>query len=256
MDHKKWVVTFLFTSLIAAALGIDFMGPPTATLKKGQFKTDFTYHFSENDIELEDGEILGFSIRDVDVDDLETNRYYATFTYGLDERIEVYAKLGGITVEEDELDLSAGADVTYGIGTRITTNKSKEVDWGVGVLANWFDVDDDYSGSVGADNYNGEFDLDAYELQVTAGPTFKFPGWKLYGGVFFYMLGGDLDAEESGTILGNPYSLSASADLEADSNVGGYIGTVMHLTKNVDAMVEVAVLSDGYGIGGNIGWKF
>ena len=50
MNRKlKWVV-LMVVSLGVTAMAIDFMGPPTATLKKDQTKIAFTYHFSENDI--------------------------------------------------------------------------------------------------------------------------------------------------------------------------------------------------------------
>jgi hypothetical protein len=229
-----------------SVLALDFMGPPTATLKQGQWKTDFTYFYSEADIELTDITIFDFNFGDLDADDLEVSRYYANFTYGLDERVEVYAKIGGIDVEQSDSRFDSSADLTYGWGTRITTNKSKAVDWGVGFLMSWLNADDSYS--VGGDDL--DVDFDAYELQVAAGPTFKFRGWKLYGGVFYYMLDGDVEFRSTSI------PLDVDLDAEEDSNVGGYIGTLMHLTKNMDAMVEVAGLSDGWGIGGNIAWKF
>lgn len=258
MDKRMCWVVGMVLCLCGSVLAMDFMGPPTATLKRGQWKTDFTYFYSETDIELTDIRLFDFNFGDLDADDLEVNRYYANFTYGLDERVEVYAKIGGIDAEYDDdvLSFSGDTELTYGWGARVTTNKSKEVDWGVGFLMSWFDGDDSYSGTSGIDSYRGSLDVDGYELQVAAGPTFKFRGWKLYGGVFYYMLDGDIDGRESGTLLGIPYSGTANADMEEDSNVGGYIGTLMHLTKNIDAMVEVAGLSDGWGIGGNIAWKF
>ncbi|MCI0498877.1 MAG: hypothetical protein L0Y36_04235 [Planctomycetales bacterium] len=256
MDKRmRWVVLMVI-SLSVTAMAIDFMGPPTATLKKGQWRTDFTYHFSENDIELTNITIEGFNLGDLDVDEIEIQRYYATFGYGLDDRWEIYAKIGGADLEQDDISFSSDADLAYGWGTRITMNQSKEVDWGVGFLMSWFGADEDYSGSSESDTYKTSFDIDAYELQVAAGPTFKMQGWDLYGGIFYYMLEGDIDAKETGTDGGVPYSLTGTADMEEDSNVGGYVGTLMHLTKNIDAMVELAFVSDGWGVGGGIGWKF
>lgn len=256
----QWGVLMVMT-LGVTAMAIDFMGPPTATLKKGQWKTDFTYHLSENDLELTDAVIGGVDVGDFDLEDFEIQRYYATFGYGIDDRWEIYGKLGGVDVEQDDSEFSSGSDIAFGWGTKITTNKSKEVDWGIAAQMSWFQSDDDpsWSETIDGDTYalNSRLDIDAYELQVAAGPTFKFPGWKLYGGVFYYMLDGDLDAKGTFTQNGNPLAIgTASADVEEDSNVGGYVGTLMHLTKNIDATVELAFISGGWGAGGSIGWKF
>ena len=75
-------------------MAIDFMGPPTADLKEGQWKVGYTYHYSENDLLLED----------VKIDAVKITRNYATFNYGLvDQRMELYGFIGYADTEIESL---------------------------------------------------------------------------------------------------------------------------------------------------------
>ncbi len=81
--------------------------------------------------------------------------------------------------------------------------------------------------------------------------------WKLYGGPFYYYLDGDFDLDskeyESGTLTG---LCKESADLEADSNFGGFIGAIFPLSKSMDWTTEFSATGDGWAIGTGLGWKF
>lgn len=242
------ILVVLLLSTFAAA--IDFMGPPTATLSGGQFKPDFTYHYSENDAILEDID-SPVDFGRIDAEDLYINRYYSTFTYGLNDRWEAYGKAGAGTVGDSDTGFA------YGWGTRVTAIDGDDVDWGVGFLMSWLDdADDDGDRRVciQGERHSGDFDWDLLEIQAVAGPTIHFDGWKLYGGVFYYALEGDWDATVTGPTLMAPVRMSG--DLDEDADVGGYVGSVIDLATNSNMMIETAFINGGWAVGANIAWLF
>lgn len=231
------------------ALAIDFMGPPTATLRQGEFKPDFTYNYSENDVELKNVN-TPVDYGRIEFDDLDLNRYYGTFDYGLNDRWEAYGKAGAGSVE------SGDADFAYGWGTRLTAIDGETIDWGVGFLMSWLEAEDQdgHLVCIDAQRHEGRFDFDLYEMQLMAGPTISFDGWKLYGGVFYYRLEGDFDGKVTGPTLMSAAPIKG--DLDEASDVGSYVGAVLDLADNMNAMIETAVIDGGWAIGANIGWLF
>jgi hypothetical protein len=227
------------------------MGPPTATLNSGQFKTDFTYHYSENDINLRDVDLAGAGIGYIVFDELNINRYYGTAAYGLTDRWEAYGKLGGGSIE------SSSPAFAYGWGTRVTLIDGDRVDWGLGFLMSWLDdVEDDDSHLVciAGQPHEGRYSFDVREIQAMAGPTIWFDGWKLYGGVFYYDLDGDFDATVTGPLLVTP--LRISGDIDEEDHIGGYIGAVIGSVTGLEAMIETAFLGGSWAVGGSLGWRF
>ena len=92
---------------------------------------------------------------------------------------------------------------------------------------------------------------------IAVGPTVDMGGWKLYGGPFYYYLSGDLDVKGTFTAPGFGSSRwKASGDLEADSNVGGFVGGQFTLTGNCDMTTELSFTGDSWAIGTGIVWKF
>jgi hypothetical protein len=68
------------------------------------------------------------------------------------------------------------------------------------------------------------------------------------------MLNGDLDFTTKVDGIG-PVG-TANADLEEDSNFGGFAGAVLNLAENMDMTIEFAATGDGWAVGTGIGWKF
>ncbi|MHC5082856.1 MAG: hypothetical protein ACYTET_02805 [Planctomycetota bacterium] len=251
MNRKRLSIWIMALLISTTTLAIDFMGPPRASLDKQQFKLGFTYHYSENDLEVASGSL----------DNVDVSRYYAILGYGLADWAEVYAILGVADVEQDDIGFSSSVEAAYGWGFKATVHETEKLDWGVITQMSWFKVDDSASVNRRFGDYtftgSGSVDMDAYELQIAFGPTMKFEKWQLYGGGFYYLLDGDLDAKGSFTLNGNPIAAGkVSADLDEDSNVGAFAGALFHLPGNLDANAEVAATGDAWGIGGNLTWKF
>ena len=219
----------------ANCFAIDFMGPPTAGLKQGQWNIGAIYSFSETDLEISDAD---YTLKDVEI-----NRYWANLGYGFADCWEANLRLGAANAEIDDFggeDFSGGTDFAWGFNTKVTFASAEKIDWGALFQMSWIDTEDTIEGV--------DLEIDGYEMQIAAGPTLKMEGWKLYGGPFLHFVDADIEVE----IL----DLTGSADLEEDSEFGGYVGTQIDLTENTALNIEGQVTGGGWGIGAGIGWRF
>jgi len=271
MNKMLLGITSIVMILGANSMAIDFMGPPTASLDSGQWKIGYTFDCSRNDVLAKNIQLDGV---DTGLDEvtigMKVTRNYFTFNYGIEpRRWEVYGFLGlGNAKESDSLFISgenirfnSNNNFAFGIGTKVTTNSSDNVDWGVLFQTSWLKADDelwsgtfDYSG----DTYSGKWDaeFDAWEMQIAVGPTIKNEGWKIYGGPFVHIVGGNVEEKLSGTINGDPASAKITGKLRQDQGIGGYIGAQIDFGKNCAFAVEYAYTGSSEGIGGNVSWKF
>jgi len=150
------------------------MGPPTASLKQGQFKTGLEYFYSDMDLEMEGGKNVesytekyedwsdsdagGYKLLDKTLQ-AKMNKIYANLGYGIADNWEVFIRLGGVDGDLDfdlqsavDLDEYPGADpnevttinfdgdftFAYGIGSKATFwEQSPELKWGVLFQMSW-----------------------------------------------------------------------------------------------------------------------
>ena len=239
MNHR-WVLGIaVLVIFCGSSLGLDFMGPPTATLNRGQIELGFATSFSENDIEAKALDVS------VILDDVQVSKYYGIFNAGVLKEWEVSARIGSGDAEVD--DFNGSNELAYGFGTKVTFWHFNDT-WEIGGLAQISFFSADEEDTIGGDVYEIEVD-DAYELQLAAGPTFSLNEYvRIYGGPMFYALEGDLDAELNGANL-------ISVDLEETENFGGYIGAQFDICTT-EISIEYLATSDAWGVGGSIVWKF
>lgn len=239
------------------------MGPPTAELSKGQWNLGFNYTYSTQDLDTTTAKLVRtgedpttFHLK---TKDFNVHRYYVAVGYGLAEWWEVYGQLGIADLKADFSGDTAGApwndgvnfddDFAWGLGTRFTLAEQGKVKWGLSAQMNWLDTN--WDDNVGA-NTKLKYSVETFDLLVAVGPTIDMGGWKLYGGPFYYYLNGDYKYTNV-----SPGSLwKETADLEADSNFGGFIGAQFALSESVDLATEISSTSDGWAFGTGIGWKF
>jgi len=224
--------------------------------------------------------------------DFNTQRYVGRLAYGVSDSWTVYGQLGGANVEgkwrgsppvdpeEGEVGVSEGLslnfdnDFTWGLGTKVTFAKQPKTDWGVAFQMNWLNTSWSEKGSTTTDYDNfwtcseverDSIDLESYDIVIAVGPTVDMGGWRLYGGPFYYYLSGDIERKGETTEVdtgptGVGYTgthsevnkYSASADLDADSNFGGYIGAQVDISKTCNATLEFAATGDGWGVGAGL----
>ena len=235
MKKQKFLVMILLVlGLSGTAMAFGPLGPPTAGLKTGQFGIAAEYSYSDSDVEVS---ALGSSGT---LEGLESNMFLGQIGYGLSDDWEFYGLVGMADHECDDLDpLDFGFDFAYGFGTKVTLAKDETLAWGALFEMGWRQGDDSLYG-IGVD-------IDYYEMFIAVGPTWNAAeGVRIYGGPFFYMLDGEIDTSISGI----------SADLEEESNFGGYIGAEFDLCPNNSLYFEYQLTGDMQTFGAGIGWKF
>jgi hypothetical protein len=250
------------------------IGPPTAGLNKGQWSAGFDYSYSTQG--LDTTTLKGTYAPESGVypththlkfKDLETQRYYGTIGYGIDDWWELNGSLGMADVKDtykqvggtEWIGINLDNDLAWGWGTKITFAKQDKVNWGVAVQMNWLDTSMSYdtTESSGTELYHRTPSLSTYDLLVAVGPTIDMGGWKLYGGPFYYYLNGDLDSKVVGYDEGGfDFIDKESGDLRAKDNFGGFIGAQVDLTNGIVWTAEFSAQQNGWGLGTGIACKF
>jgi hypothetical protein len=267
MRTKSVVFGLLVAIMSTCAFG--FIGTPTAELNKGQWNLGYDYTYSDMDldktkaketgVEDVDGDLVGWSeTTKVKLKEFKINRHYLTIGYGICDKWEVYGQLGGADIKEKEKwyrwqGYNFDNDFAWGWGTRITLSQQDNVKWGVSAQMNFLDsgIEENFSIPGYSDKDTSKFET--WDLLIAVGPTIDMGGWKLYGGGFYYDLQGDLSYKWSNSD-GEWYK--GSMDLEAASNVGGFIGAKFALNENTDITTEFSATADGWAVGTGIAYKF
>jgi len=268
----------LVAIMCVSAFGVGFIGTPTAELDQSQWNVGFNYTYIDMDLAKTkvtssgalfdaDGSLVdsGSESFKLAVNDVKIQRYYGTIGYGLTESWEAYVQLGIADVKarmksDDPDDEWTGYnfdnDFAWGWGTRYTFYEQDKVRWGASVQMNWLDTSWDLE-ETGEDFTSEEqFDYSTYDLIVAVGPTVDMGGWSLYGGPYYYMVSGDLDVDESDIWETGSETWKASADLEEDSNIGGFVGAQVGLKENCNLTTEFAFSGDGWAIGAGVALAF
>jgi hypothetical protein len=254
---NKMIMLFglLVAIMSVSAYGVGFIGTPTAELDQGQWNVGFNYTYISMDLDDTTVKYDDGSTEKIKINDNKVQRYYGTIGYGLTKMWEAYVQLGIADVKadfEDSTGESSGLnfdnDFAWGWGTKYTFYEQNNYRWGVSVQMNWLDTSWDASGVDWEDNV----DYESYDLIVAVGPTVDMGGWNLYGGPFFYMLDGDLDGSEID--MGVP--CKSSADLEEDSNFGGFIGAQCMVMDEYRVTTELSFSGSGWAIGAGVCYAF
>ena len=201
-----------------SALAITVMGPPTATLERGQFAIAPEYSYSENDIEKERGGI----------EDVSLNLLLLRIAYGLTDDVELYVR-GGTGGG------SQWIPITLGAGVKWTFTEYAGIPLGVLFQAQWLP---------GTQLFAGELDL--YEIQIATGPTYRLDRFYVYGGPFLHFLRGEAE--------NRPFN--RDYDVEEESVFGIYAGVGADLTEHLGVYVELQATGGAYGFGAGLPWNF
>ncbi len=200
------------------ALAITVMGPPTATLERGQFAIVPEYSYSETDIEKERRGI----------DDVTLNLLLLRIAYGFRDDVELYVR-GGTGGG------SQWIPITLGAGVRCTFTEYAGIPLGVLFQAQWLPGTEFFAG-----------DLDLYEIQIAAGPTYRVDRFYLYGGPFLHFLRGE----------GENNFFNTDYDVHEESVFGAYVGVGAELTEHLGVHVELQATGGAYGFGPGLPWNF
>jgi hypothetical protein len=270
MIQKRWfiVVLVVVLSFVFEARANDPMGPPTAGLKKGQWRVSVEDAYSNIDIKADS--IPEFDLTSATIKNVELNKVYGNIGVGLTDDLEIFLRLGGAWAKPDKGDnednlagyIGSGDGFAMGGGAKATFAKSEDgkVKWGILAQMSWANLDFDESYSFEGETLRLTTQADVFEVQIAAGPTIQLTDcFSIYGGPFMRILDGNADIK--GSI--EDISAKTSTDLEQDSLYGGYIGAQLDITPRPDEVTAGAFLfgegqftGDGWGVAAGIGWKF
>lgn len=233
---RKLLMAMMVFCAAGQAVALTPLGPPAATLEKGQFAAGFGYSWSEGDLEAT---LLGI---DLTVKDVEVDTYMANLVFGVTEGLELQIDLG--VSQTDMEDFESTGDFAGGFVLRSTFAQTDKIKWGVASSMHWYEA----SGSGVTLGIPWTEDDDWTEIQIAIGPSYSDKRFCLYGGPFLHFIDGDVE----GTIAGIP----VSGDFEEDSNFGGFVGAQIEIAENTTLGIEYQLTGSAQAVGLSILFRF
>lgn len=259
----------------AASAGAP-LGPAMATLEKGDVSLAFEYAY-ENMTLSADGSCLESVLgggsdtykQKFEIDDLETNMFFARLTYALTDRWDVYLRLGAANGEGDlkvdgtgiitgtgtsDVALDGSYGFAGGVGTRATFWTSGPWSIAGSAQATWFDPDHTSfritEPATSNETILGHAKIDYFQTQFSLAAVYQQEPWGIWAGPFVQLVDGDLDLDADfiidGITLG---TISCSADVEEESQVGVHAGAALALSPNLATWIEGQYTSDSWLLG-------
>jgi len=234
--RRKLLMAMMVFCAAGTALGLTPIGPPVATLEKGQFAAGFGYGWSEVDL---DGTVVGVT---VPIKGVEHDTYMANLIFGLSKDLELQIDLG--VLEHDAFHRESQGDFVLGFVFRSTFGNTGKIKWGGATSLHWHETSG--SGVIEGFQYEGEYDW--FEMQIAVGPSYSEKRFCLYGGPFLHFIKGDGTL----TIGGFPESF----DFEQDSMFGGFVGARIEVAENTELGIEYIVTGSAQAVGASIRFLF
>ena len=237
----------------STALALDPMGPPKASLQKGQWSAGVDYSFSDMTIQRTTTSWTSSTKNVAEID--EMHKVYATIGHGLNDNVEGFVRIGVGSPEVDRLGgntewKSDGGDwdAIWGLGVKVTLSENENVAWGFLAQYSSAELSCDQAEIGGTDEQ--AIDLDISELQIAFGPTVKvIDRVSVYGGPFLHIIDGSyVDKNSSGDRL--------TKTIEEESAFGGYIGAQVDLATNTTLNIEYMGTGDAWALAGGVKFSF
>lgn len=271
------MVVITFSSV---AVALPPMGPPKAMVGQDQWTIGLGLSRGEMDLEANgegrENQGAGFAAIALDRHDVEgltTNVVLASLAFGVSDTWDVFVSVGAADAEDDITEeLANGADgnkytgldssfeIAYGIGTRMTFWEDGDVTWGALAQILWQNPDGSVDLRAANDptfTLTGDAELDFWELQVAAGPTWEGGDFRVYGGPFLHIVDGDIDLDTTGVdAFSATWQVESSGDIREASQFGGYVGGQWDVNENTIANVEIQFTADAWAVGLGAIWRF
>ena len=237
------LVLFVMVLCNLPALGLDFMGPPCASLNQGQYSLGFNYSYSDMDIDVKgryfgnhEGSIIKLPKK------LKINKYYGVLGYGIRQKWDVYLLLGTPRLKTEikhSEEVEIACDPLLGIGTKLTFYETPQYKLGAIAqltYASGLDIKESFHTN-GGWYHTVKGELDMMEIQIAAGPTYMLNEYiSVYGGPFLHFISGDFKHKEYCSLCG--LLTDSTDDVREASWFGGYIGAQIKLIKGMPISVE------------------
>jgi hypothetical protein len=275
---KKKIALFAVALVIvtissSSVLALSPMGPPKALL--GQDRWDIGIEYGHQSMDLEaTGDVTEIDIiPDVEnytairkvkhnIDNLKSNIVMARAGYGINDNWDSFVRLGLADAKgnieqiypDEARDKFKGYDggfgFGWGFGTRATFWQDEELSWGGLFQITWLEPDDGSISLVGDPDFTGDAEIDIREVQIAVGPTWRVDeGICIYGGPFLHFVDGDLDISGRTVFEEMDMLMEVEADIEEESQFGGYIGAHLEVDENTSCFIECQLTGDAWGIG-------
>ena len=262
--EKKIVLLAAVTGVIclcsSQVLALDFLGPPASTLLQGQTSVGLAYLTGQMDLDVDarysDGESTSFIKGEFD--GVKQQRAFVDVSYGLDDNVDIFGRIGGSRLEIHEYTWFAGYDRVFdgdmglaiGGGLRGTLYEQNGTKFGAVGEFNWSETEDQRQAVLGNSAYSSA-EIEYYEIMLACGVVHPLaPNVNIYGGPFFYWLDGELEGK------GMSGPVKVSDDIEESGNVGAYLGGLFEITDNWSLAAEFQWANGASGFGVNAIWNF
>ena len=211
-------------------------GPADVTANAGQFSLGVGYFFSEQKFDT-----LTFDFGNVSVDVanpvLRSNQVYLEVDYGFAKNWEVYGRIGGADAKILNTNFNDTPSLFGTAGVRGVF--FRQSGWTIGCFAQ-FNYYSDFKDSVSSQTSNMRLELkDPWDVNVGLIAQHKFDYFDLYYGPVAYWSRARAEADLRGGVVGaGTAGRSDSEDLKEDTNLGGFAGLRIPVTKQLILSVE------------------
>lgn len=273
------IVVCLFSSTVFATIG-----PPTADLARG--KSAISIDYLDFELDEADGtqvkeatfENTGQSLRkwteetDFVNAGLDTTSVFATWHYGVTDKINTFLQVGMSELDSEE------KDVAYGVGIKGTVYEKNK--WKIGALLHWQHSSwkgdtptnvltipwyDGYGRQFGTSKMPliGEWESSHSTVEIAVGPTYQVNDWcTVYGGPYWHYISGDFNYDVTGHTEsprpGSTVTLDMTESLDAEfdqSALGFFVGTQLNFNQ-IALSFEYQKTSDIEQVGLNAVYRF
>lgn len=226
MKRSSLAIGLIALSLSSPVHALDPLGPTKAIEGRNNWSIGVEYAFSETDTELSNVIWAGAPARNLPSDALQSNTVYVTPRYGVLDQIDVFGRIGAVTMESPILTterFEGSVGLAWGVGAAATVYDSERFDWGI--LAQWSRGQSEQE-RINPNSYIfREMEIDT--LQIATGPTYQVrEDLDVYAGGFYYTLDGEF------------HDALTPFDLENQESFGGFVGLNWAVKENVQWNVE------------------
>ncbi len=235
--------------LLHSPVNAATIGDATA-IEQGKFGVALDLDMAKRDIEGEDD--------DGDGVELERNTYSVKGTYGITEKIGVFAKLGMSTLEVEGFE--GDSEFSYGVGLNAVIYDTGELKFGLCLQANSFSGTEENKQSEDAFDeeitWTEEVELKAmeYDLAFTAGYQIQ-ENLSVYGGLMYSKFDGEITSDATGLseaeeaiieeLIEDGWideedleEMEGSFDVEESDSIGIIIGGNYNITPQINIGLE------------------
>jgi len=205
----------IFVSVSPVAMA-ENVGSPTATVVQGSFQEGAETDLWEKDMEVETG----------DEDEVESEKILVKGTYGISDKIDVFAKVGMADAKIDDNDFEFDMDIAYEVEGKVNVYEKGQIKADV-VEQNplWLGNDDDTA--VGPN-----IEIDATEFDLAIGGNYEVSkAFNCYGGLMYAM------------VIGEMYN-GGSVYVDESYPICIFLGGEYTITPHVKAGLELRQMSD------------